>query len=133
MPPPSAPKIIKRKPVQLAPVERPIVDAMQTYGSGLPQEEEPLIKASEQWRDIIKAVRDRGGKGELIIKLCASGEAGKQIVVDCDVKAKLPHRKPTKRLLFADANGDVVTMDPDQMQFEEVLDAADAATATAAK
>ena len=71
---PKAPKLIKRKPVQLAPVERPLVDALQTYGSGLPQDEEPLIKASAAWREIVQAVRDRGGKGELTIKLCCNVE-----------------------------------------------------------
>lgn len=124
---PKAPKLIKRKPVQLAPVERPLVDALQTYGSGLPQDEEPLIKASAAWREIVQAVRDRGGKGELTIKLCCNGDAGKQVTVDCDVKTKMPARKPAKRLLFADDNGDVVTMDPDQMQFEDIVEAAEVA------
>jgi hypothetical protein len=123
------PKLIRRKPVSLAPIERPFVDALQTYGSGLPQDEEPLIKASSHWREIVQAVRDRGGKGELTIKLTCTGDAGKQVSVDCDVKGKMPLRKPVKRLLFADDNGDVVTMDPDQMQFDDLLTEAEPARA----
>lgn len=128
MEPNQPPKLIRRKPLSLAPIERPIVDALQTIGSGLAQDQEPLIKASTRWREIVQAVRDLGGKGELTIKLSATGDAGKQIVVDCEVKGKLPEPKRTKRLLYADPHGDIVTMDPDQMQFEELVEAAESAT-----
>lgn len=115
-----APKVIPRKPLTLQPIERPIVDALKTLAIGMDeQEDEPLIKASAEWRDIISQVRQYGGKGELIIRLVANGNAGKQVAVVCSIAAKRPIRKPAARLLYADSHGDVTTMDPDQMEFAD--------------
>lgn len=111
-------KNIKRPPVHIAPAERGIIDALKLYTPD--GTEEPLIEASDALKEVTTAVRERGGKGEVIIKLVISGQ-GKQLALAVSVNKKAPVRKAPGKLLFADGNGQLVTHDPDQYSFDDVI------------
>lgn len=108
-----------RKPVSISPAERAIIDALKLYRCGDDQEE-PLVQLSDMLKDTSKTVSEVGGKGEIVMKITLSGE-GKNLALKVECSAKKPKRKPPQRLLYAEPNGELVTHDPDQYTFQDLL------------
>lgn len=67
---------------------------------------------------VVTACGDRGGKGELTLKLSIkSGKAGQMEIFD-DIKMKLPAAERGSTLLFATPEGNLQRNDPRQRELE---------------
>lgn len=118
------PEAIARKPLTILPAQRPIIDALRIYQPVDEHDTEPLVKASDLLKEVSTAVRATGGKGEITITLKLSGE-GKNVAMQVECKGKKPARPAVKRLVYAAENGEIVTHDPDQYEFADLMKAAD--------
>lgn len=114
------PESIARKPLNIMPAERPIIDALRIYQPVDEHDTDPLIKSSDMLKEVTSAVRNTGGKGEVSIVIKLSGE-GKNVAMTVECKAKTPVRPAPKRLVYAAENGEIVTHDPDQYEFMDQL------------
>lgn len=83
---------------------------------------ELLAEADKQLAEVIEAVRDTGGKGELVIKIpFKTNEAG-QIESVPLVSSKKPRRAMGRGIYFATEDGKLTRRDPSQFDmFDDEL------------
>lgn len=115
-PPPSANARDKRRipPMGLnfAPVERPFIEALKLSNNG-----DDVAEASELLTELVRRVRDIGGKGHVTVKIAVEG-IGKKVALTADLTSKMPREKRPKTAVFADENGRLGTADPDQYELD---------------
>lgn len=87
-----------------------------------------LEEMRREFNAIMDAVRENGGKGELIIRLQLEGKAWDhdtrsltEVVVKHEVASKRPRRKTGGSTYFVTGDGELTRNDPKQMEmYEEV-------------
>ena len=84
---------------------------------------ELLREANEQLEELIRAVKETGGKGDLTIKLAFRMNDAGQLECQPSVTTKRPRRALGTGIYFATEDGQLTRRDPDQHEmFEDELD-----------
>lgn len=85
---------------------------------------ELLREANDQLEDLIRAVKDTGGKGDITIKLPFKINDAGQLECVPRVDSKRPRRALGTGIYFATENGQLTRRDPDQADmFNDELEA----------
>lgn len=117
---PRNPTPVARKPVVIHPEERPLIDALKIAGEG--RDYKPLPRISDDLKRVVQAVTDTGGKGKLTFTIEVNSEGGKHLsYVVKPPKLTLPERGMAARLAFGTPEGEIVTFDPDESVFADLL------------
>jgi hypothetical protein len=88
------------------------------------QQGQVLCDCNEKFNELLKAVEDTGGKGELTIKVFvkpakfALGGGVLQMELEHEAKTKLPELAVGSSLFFVKADGDITRNHPDQEVLE---------------
>lgn len=93
------------------------LEFMQTFRRG-----ELIHEANDQLEELIKAVKDTGGKGEISIKLPFKINEAGQIECNPVVSMKRPRRPMGTGIYFATEDGQLSRRDPDQEDFLDELE-----------
>lgn len=74
------------------------------------------LEATQALQEVVQAVMELGGKGEVIIKVKVEpqGSAGIMVGASVIVTAKPPQPQPEASVFYADRNGSLVRDDPNQ-------------------
>lgn len=83
-----------------------------------------LTEAQTKLREVVKAVHETRKPGTLTIKLTISPGKGNEIEIDDRTKPEIPEANHSKTMFFADADGNVLEDDPQQLEFEAAKEAA---------
>ena len=83
---------------------------------------ELIREADDQLEELIRAVRDTGGKGEIVLKLPFKINDAGQIECLPAVTMKKPRRPMGTGIYFATEDGQLTRRDPDQEDFLDELD-----------
>ena len=79
-------------------------------------------KLNDHLHDVVQAVVDTGGAGEITLKLKFKPNGKGGIAVSEEVKVKLPELQRGVSMFFADDNGNLLRRDPRQRElFSEVI------------
>lgn len=83
---------------------------------------ELIREANDQLEELIRAVKDTGGKGEITLKLPFKINDAGQIECVPVVSMKRPRRPMGTGIYFATEDGQLTRRDPDQEDFLDELD-----------
>lgn len=83
---------------------------------------ELIREADDQLEELIRAVKDTGGKGEIVLKLPFKINDAGQIECLPAVTMKKPRRPMGTGIYFATDDGQLTRRDPDQEDFLDELD-----------
>lgn len=111
-------KIIKPMGLNFAAAERALIEALKLANDG-----DALCEASDELKEVVRSVREHGGKGTLKLTVEVSGE-GKAVALKVTVTSSKPRAKRPSTRLFADEHGYLGLYDPDQYITENLLDEA---------
>lgn len=90
---------------------RPITDTLRRLRGG-----EFLDEASEALARVVQAVAERGGSGDLTIKLTVKRAAAGALTVIDKLSEKVPTARASETLMFSTPEGDLLTEDPRQQR-----------------
>jgi hypothetical protein len=93
------------------------IENLKIYGLG------ELTKTLEDYqREVVAAVREIGGSGEISLKIKYKLDGDKQVAVVPDISRKLPKKKLVSVSMFATKNNKLAPHDPDQATIEDALE-----------
>lgn len=95
-------------------VAKRFTDVLQDIRGG-----DVIHELTDQLRDVVTRVADTGRPGEIILKLKvkpASKGAGATLIIEDDIKVKLPVHEKGTTILYATKDGDLQRNDPRQPQ-----------------
>jgi hypothetical protein len=107
-----------------SPLIRPFADWLREQAKGRSHEE-----LGEALHDLIGRVLDTGKKGALTYTVTVERlKDGDALVVKDEIKLKLPEHDRDASLFWADAHGNLVRSNPDQLAFETLREIPGGAT-----
>lgn len=98
-------------------VVRPFADWLREQAGGKSHDE-----LSVALYDLVQRVRDTGKKGSIVYTISVGPMKGDKdvIVIDDQIKLKLPEHDRKASLFYTDKTGNLTRNDPNQLQFESL-------------
>lgn len=93
------------------------LEFLQTFRRG-----ELLRQGDEHLERLIAAIKETGGKGELVIKLPFSMNKAGQVECTPSIKPTIPQPAMGTGIYFADDDGRLSRRDPNQMDIEDEIE-----------
>lgn len=85
------------------------------------REGQAVIRCTEEWKDLIAAVVEHGGKGSFTLKLSVEPNGEGAVTITTDISVKQPKAGVGKAVFYAQPGGDLSRRDPRQRDIDEVL------------
>lgn len=101
------------EPLDIQPTARPVVRALNDIGDGA-----FLVESSSKLMEVVAAVHENGGKGEITIKLKISKSGNSMVKIDSDVSSKKPKPAKLPTVLYSSEDGQLLQYDPRQGQLD---------------